>query len=29
MNGVNKSDGAIIPSKQANKGMQIPAESVE
>ena len=29
MNGVKKSDGAILPSKRANKGVQIPAESVE
>ena len=29
MNGVKKSDGAILPSKRANTGVQIPAESVE
>ena len=29
MNGVKKSDGAILPTKRANKGVRAPAESVE
>ena len=29
MNGVKKSDGAIVPSRRANKGARAPAESVE
>ena len=29
MNGVKKSDGAILPSKRANKGTGVPAEPVE
>ncbi len=29
MNGVKKSDGAIVPSKRANKGARAPAEPVE
>ena len=29
MNGVKKSDGAIVPMKRANKGARAPAESVE
>ncbi len=29
MNGVKKSDEAVVPSKRANKGVRTPAESVE
>ena len=29
MNGVKKSDGAIVPLKRANKGARAPAEPVE